>query len=102
MTGKRSSASVNTVVTLKRRASATYSGAAKLGCRTSSAWRSFRPATASGSSEKKRSRSCASNTLVGASCQTMGPSLSPSSAMPLPMKRCTDSPASASTRFCVA
>ncbi len=40
--------------------------------------------------------------MVGANCQTIGPSFGPSSVMPLPMKRATDSPASASTRRLVA
>ena len=40
--------------------------------------------------------------MLGANCQTMGPSLGPSSATPLSMKRMTESPASASTRRLVA
>jgi hypothetical protein len=46
--------------------------------------------------------SAASKVFVGASCQTIGPSLASSSAMPLAKKRSIDSPASARTRRFVA
>ncbi len=65
--------------------------------RTSTAWRSFTPSCFSGSSFRNAPKSSASNFFVGANCQRIGPSLSPSSDTPEPRKRCTDSPASAST-----
>ena len=70
----------------------------KLGCRTSTAWRSGSPASLLGSSFRKASKSCGSKTLVVANCQTIGPSLGPSSARPLAMNRAIASPASPSTR----
>ncbi len=74
----------------------------KLSLRTSSTWRSARPSTSAGSSFRKASKSSASNFLVGANCHSTGPSLCSRRARPLPMKRSTDSPASASTRRLVA
>jgi hypothetical protein len=70
--------------------------------RTSIAWRSGSPSTRFGNRFRKASKSAASNRLVGMNCQTIGPSFGPSSAMPLPMNRSIDSPASASTRWVVA
>ena len=70
----------------------------KLGCRTSTAWRSGWPSSFFGSSFRKSSKSAASKTLVVANCQTIGPSLGPSSARPLAMKRPIASPASPRTR----
>ncbi|MCY1360573.1 hypothetical protein D9M69_472050 [compost metagenome] len=69
----------------------------KLSWRTSITWRSTRLPSFLGSSSRKASKSSASNCLVGMNCQTIGPSLSPSSATPLSMKRWIDSPAVAST-----
>ena len=67
-------------------------------CAPRSTWRSFTPSCFSGSSFRKASKSSSSNFLVGANCQRIGPSLSPSSEMPEPRNRITNSPASASTR----
>ena len=47
---------------------------------------------------RKASKSSASKVFAGMNCQTSGPSLLPSSLIPLPTKRRMDSPASASTR----
>jgi hypothetical protein len=89
---------VYTVATPKRLASAKYSGTMKLACRASSVWRSGTPSTCFGSMPKNAARSSGSKALLVGSCHTIGPSLGPSSAMPLLTKRSIDSPDSASER----
>jgi hypothetical protein len=52
------------------------------------------PPCSGGRSAKKASTSSAANFFNGASCQRIGPSLSPSSSTPLSRKNAIDSPAS--------
>ena len=74
----------------------------KLSWRTSITWRSGVLPSFFGSSSRKASKSSASNCLVGMNCQTIGPSLGPSSVTPLSMKRRIDSPAVESSLRLVA
>jgi len=94
--------SATTVATPYARSSSKNSGTTKLGCRTSTTWRSARPSSRAGSSFRNASKSAASKTLVGSICQLIGPSFSFSSSTPPPRNRSTDAPASASTRRLVA
>src|SRR5260221_8887314 len=77
-------------------------GARKLSCRTSTTWRIGRPSSLGGSNAKKAAKSSGSNFLVGAICQSTGPSFDFNSNTPLAKKRSIDGPASASTRRLVA
>src|ERR1700679_3161550 len=62
------------MATLCLRHSSTNSSQAKLGWRTSTAWRSATPSYLAGSSDRKAAKSSASNFLVAMNCQLGGPS----------------------------
>ena len=74
----------------------------ELACRTSTTCRSARLPAFAGSNSRNFPKSAGSNFLVGANCQSSGPSRSPSSSTPESRKRWMLSPASANTRRLVA
>ena len=74
--------SATTTGTSCSRMRAMNSGTLKLSWRTSTTWRSARPSSLRGNSSRNLPKSTPSNFLVGANCQSTGPSRSFSSSTP--------------------